>query len=397
MKFLAMLKSWLSYAAAFLRSYFSIGLLLFIGVVILVALSGTPRQHSLEAAYVTNFRNLGLSPVFPPREEFQTGDVYFIEYDLENLDNLSSVRRTWLGTLDSIQSLSSEYLDSRLIFSVDGQEGNKSTRSGPNTDTNLQSGHGVHFSAPSWESLPIVTFPTVSWNATTGGAFGARGLVEALGIALGRSETAHLDFGDTRAFGLPSGSLAIDGRYEKEFSEKICPRLQLVIGSFGLDPRCEDGAGCDVVIVTRTHLTRSITVRSSNAESARAGLVRAAHETEAKGNISLQMPNITIDTGSETDVEVLKDLIEGISKTVEGSEKDGTPSNSLGIAGSRGSTFSIEREFERPVAIAYDGLGDSILWFQRFLCRMDERTTVPEEIDAAEPEIIKEPELQEDN
>ena len=98
-----MVKGWLNYVATSFRSYSSIGLLFLVCAFVFVGFLGTPRQSksAFEAAYSENFRSLGLTPVFPPREEFQTGDVFYIEYDNDQ-DNpnllVHEAERTWLGT-----------------------------------------------------------------------------------------------------------------------------------------------------------------------------------------------------------------------------------------------------------------------------------------------------------
>ncbi len=111
----------------------------------------------------------------------------------------------------------------------------------------------------------------------------------------------------------------------------------------------------------------------------------------------MQMPEITIEAGSDTDGEALVKLIEALSRAVEISRDNDNLSNSSSVVGSRGNTFAIEREFERPVAVAFEALSGPDTWFHRNLCERHEPFIFEEESDLQEPELVMEPKVQEDN
>lgn len=58
-----------------------------------------PGTGDLYKEYLQIVRDQRVAPVYPPREEFQVGDAYFISWNPEELDDLSQIRRIYLGQL----------------------------------------------------------------------------------------------------------------------------------------------------------------------------------------------------------------------------------------------------------------------------------------------------------
>src|SRR5689334_5233548 len=67
--------------------------------------------------YAEAARALGVNPVYPPREEFQIGDVFLVSSIPDDPNSSVSV---WLGTVDGLLAEANEFLKSRVVFDTTG-------------------------------------------------------------------------------------------------------------------------------------------------------------------------------------------------------------------------------------------------------------------------------------
>lgn len=352
----------------------------------LTACSAIP-QGDLRDKYAETVRNIGLTPVYPPREDFQVGDVIHVSYDPKDRDNLDKYQRTWLGSLTSVMNVANGYLASRINFpDSDTIEDGAKTQIKADQD-DLSSGR-VTLDDGARRSLPIVSFPSVSGAASTAGSLGGYGFLRSFGLALGRNESVSLDFGDTRAFGLPDGGIAIDGQYEQEFRGKVCgSKLELFLqkDEFGQLARttngntvsaCPKGRTCLVMIVTRTFLTRTLTYNYTSAAIARAALNDLRGPAPGGNTTPLPLPgnlDVNVTLGPDADASQLDTLVGGLTTAVQEARTDGKPTNGLNFVGIQGNGMVFQRVFRKPVAIAYDALAGPPDFFQKEICEAYKR------------------------
>src|SRR3569832_1877969 len=93
-------------------------LLLFVSALVLVSCSSF--DGDLSRKYTEAARKLGITPVYPPREEFQIGDVYLVSSIPGDPDSAVSV---WLGTMDNFRGRANSFLQSRVAFQTTGVAG----------------------------------------------------------------------------------------------------------------------------------------------------------------------------------------------------------------------------------------------------------------------------------
>lgn len=343
--------------------------------VILGSCSAQPGKD-LTKEYLKTVRALQLQPVYPPREEYQVGDVFFVVYDGNDVDNLDLYRRMWLGTLTSVRAIANHYMASRINFepSADANDDKLAEVSPNQIDF---SGGAVSLNEAARQSLPLVSFPTISGRASTAGALGGYGFLQSFGLALGRLETVSLDFGDTRAFGLPFNGELIDGAYEAEFQEKICPRFKIING-FNPAPeggfQCPEDRTCEVYIVTRTVVTRTLTYSYTNARIARLALSRLS-EGDTPNQSTLPIPgdlsvNLTVapEATPQEANQLLKTITAELASGLTASKVDGTETSGLNFLGFKGSALAFQRPFLKPVAVAYNGLRADPDWWWENVC-----------------------------
>lgn len=273
----------------------------------------------IQEEYTKAVTQLGLKPIYPPREDVRVGDVFFIAHDSEN----NIIARLWFGRINEVSETAKDYLKT-FDFPLSGADKN------------------------GFDNLPIISFPKFS-GAVSGAGFLGSKLWEGSGqIGTGKHQNFTIEFSDVRTDGVPFGAVGIDKKvYLKELSELACTRgpilhatLSGLIGSehsCGLNPR--DGQKiltCRFEIITKVFLTKSITFNFDSAEQTSAAI--------STSNVAPPIINLTIE--SKADGEKINHAISELANDLTNSY--------LAAAGAMKSTANYTKTFERPVTIAYE-------------------------------------------
>jgi hypothetical protein len=348
-------------------------------------------NKDLRNEYNEAVRGLGLTPVYPPKEEFQVGDVYFYSYDTNAPEDLELSRSTWVATLSSVREAGNDYLKTRINFRSTGSDfaGNQSGQS------DLSSG-SVTLNEAARRTLPLVSFPSVSAAASTAGSLGGYGFARSFGIGFGSSEQVSVDFHDTRAFGVPIGSVNVLPKAERGLIDMVCsggsafrspailyntlnrfsPDVQpdfLALCQGSTDVRgCADekivdhwcnreGRECGYYVVTRTIITRKMSFSYSSAKIAELALAKADNlgdEPDKTVPVTSTF-DINITLGPDSDAKQIEALQAALKSAVSAGAQD-AESSGLRFAGIQGNRMVFEREFVKPVTIAYEGFNWTI-------------------------------------
>ena len=330
--------------------------------------SAFPGQN-LRNNYVKMVGSQGLTAVYPPREEFQVGDVFVRSYSTTDLEDLDKRAVIWLGTLTSLQDEANLYMNSRINLENTQMQGDGTAAEAKLDQTDFLT-NKVTRNNLARRTLPIVAFPVVTGAATTAGSLGGAGFLTSFGLGLGASESVSLDFTDTRVFGLPLGAASAAGKFEGEYIQSICganlvrtgfQRLELAVARLkDVDQKhiCSRGRNCDVAVITRTYLTRKLKFHYSSARIAR---LAAAHRRSplsdtpttvaVPGNVDINVTLSQGDDGKQVDA-----LLTGISNSVANSGGQDSESTGLSFLGFQGNTLGFQRNFLKPVSIAYDSI-----------------------------------------
>lgn len=355
-------------------------------LVALASCSAFPNQN-LRNNYVKAVDSQGLTAVYPPREEFQVGDVFIRSYDEKNLVDLDSRAVVWLGTLTSLQKQADLYMNSRINF-----EDTVLSGTGNDAEAKLDqpdfSSNNIPTNNTARRTLPIVAFPVVTGAATTAGSLGGAGFVTSFGLGLGTTEKVSLDFTDTRVHGVPFGAATTAGAFEGEYLKKICGivpdgRTQLKVGFErlelaaerldGIDKSnmCKGDRTCDVAVITRTYVTRKLKFNYTSARITRlAAAQRLSPLPEAPTTVAVPgNVDVTVTLGPDDDGKQVDALLSGISNSVANTGGQNSESAGLSFLGFQGNTLGFQRTFLKPLAIAYNSVNfpldgrQEVCWF----------------------------------
>ncbi|WP_298843654.1 hypothetical protein [uncultured Roseobacter sp.] len=342
----------------------------FAGLFVLLACSALP-QKDLQVEYFEAVRELGLTPVYPPREELQVGDVFFVSTNPSAPNDATQTVQVWMGTVQAMRKEANDYLKSRINFTNTDTTSNNGSFDLKPSQADFSSGV-VTLNNGARTTLPLVTFPTITGSASSGGALGSFGFLSSFGLSFGRNESVNIDFKDTRAFGVPLGAVRSFSAVQKEYVANICPHAQNAVAlAEGIaagrpdipEDMCDPTRRCQFQIVTRTIQTRQIDYRYSSAQIARLAASRLngvpAGDTPettlpVPGNVDL---NITL--GEDASSSSLESLVRALETSANA---DGAANETDGVSfvGLQGNALKFERVLQKPVAIAYESVNHNL-------------------------------------
>ena len=331
---------------------------------ILVAACTSPINSDIQRQYTETVRRLGIVPVYPPREEFQVGDVFAVSlgWNPSTGDvNYKDSSRVWIGSLSYVAEAANDFMGSRIVFQESVAEGTAQPdlfRSGFSTRDSRKI-----------RSLPIAAFPTISADAGFTAGLGVAKVLQAIGLGGGARTQVRLEFIDVRTYWVEKLLLDQD-KVKKDVlltlinsALRVGPnpiyttlrqreRIDQISGQEISSSRC-----ATIAVVTRIYLTRQIKYTYSNAAIIAAGIRRAE---EGADLTSVPAPqrievNVNVDTGepitsesTDTQLADLRNQMDTIAKSnSQGSGLNLEAWNALGI--------SFSEKFSRPVAVGYEG------------------------------------------
>lgn len=151
----------------------------------LAGCGAVPGELSHE--YGKNVRKVGMFPVYPPREEFQIGDIYIWSQAVDNPNDSVSV---YLDTLDWMRGEADAFMATRVVFenttvAAAGKPAVRTDSDIPGTVGTIATRGELGFGSKLQRSLPIAAFPTVTADAGFTAGLGIVQGLTALGLAGG--------------------------------------------------------------------------------------------------------------------------------------------------------------------------------------------------------------------
>lgn len=320
-------------------------------------------EGELSRKYTEAARKLGINAVYPPREEFQIGDIYLVSSKPNDPDSAVSI---WLGTADEFRLRANAFLDSRVGFQGTAVTSNDTTSANarpllaqedmfePGVTTRDQ--HRI-------VSLPITGFPSIKMQAATTASTGLVGAMASLGLGVSTQTTVSLDFNDVRTYRVPQVLVTQEdifrilteyGGEKLDLGARELP-LRIAAKEF-LEGKRWTGDRClQLAIVTDVYLTREIAYTYYDREIAAAGMKFAEKQnTLAQVNGAPAISTVVLQTNS-TDPENTAAIAEALRAAT-------TPTNT----GASGGSFSFvswnslgltfRQTYQRPVAIGWYGI-----------------------------------------
>lgn len=325
--------------------------------------------------YVENTRKLGLEPVYPPSEEFQVGDVYFVSHPSGAPDDIDNRAMIYLGTVPDVRTSANSYLASRINFGDTKLSNTNLALAQPD----FQRG-AVATNSATRTSLPLVSYPSISGSASSAAAFGGFAFGNSSAFGLGQSESVSIDFGDTRAYGMPVGAVGIlNKNFVRQYSGTVCRNQGIVLKQArnraylnikrrqelkktpalqNVDALCGHGRDCQIRITTRTLSTRQIDYAYTGASVANLAAAQARGAMSDNSQSTLAVPNpvdLSVTIGEETKPAQIQALVKALD-VIPASGATATQSNALQFVGFQGNAARFMRKFQKPVAIAYEAV-----------------------------------------
>lgn len=311
----------------------------------LLASCATLIPDNITRKYTDQVRLLNMVPVYPPREDLQVGDLFYIS-DIEGQDDKDVFE--YLTTFPEMIDLAEQNLAGRVLFdktvipAKPGETVEQTDFQGGKIKTRGDSEGG--------NTLPIYVFPEVTARSSNTVNAGLLTPLVALGLFFGGATSVKLSFNDVRSYYVPKLQA------QPQIKTGICGFLQS--GQLGvladvvrdreakLDEDLKPFATSQqpvrkkrLVLVTRVYLTRSIDYSYSNAR------IRALAARSAAADPKDSAVNIVNVVGNS---DALATALAQAAKV--DNKADGLSVGSLSAFG-----LTVNRSFQQPVAVAYAG------------------------------------------
>ncbi len=320
--------------------------------------------------YKAETRKLGLNPVYPPREEFQIGDVYIWARRKGDLDREVAA---YMGSEKRFIDAADRFMANRLVF----QKTNGQGSGGQQAD--LFGTKLTRRSQNSIDTLPIAAFPSVSGDSGFDGGGGLVKLLQAIGIAGGARTEVTLDFNDVRTYWVPkieavkaTGSnpvFALADIYRKNPAGYL---RQILEQNYNVNKiyvagksMCEADLEFGVSVVSRVYLTRSISYTYRNSRIVSAGISRATSGSVASAPTA---PAVNVNVNATGDLASNDQQLTALKQQIDALSQSQGSGNSVSFQAwdARGITF--QRTYDRPVSIGWDGFDFIDPQIDRLIC-----------------------------
>ena len=333
---------------------------------------GPAGEEPVAEAYGDAVRELGIFPVFPPREEFQVGDIYFWSQSKSDPSDTISV---YIDTLDWVRQDASHFMLSRIVFTetdIDPAAQDAGEAADLYSEAGLLSRRQdlTGDDRAVLTSLPIAAFPSITADAGFAGGLSISQLLAGVGLGGGGRTQLTLNFNDVRTYWVPKSRISnrvaevlpllVGGKREFAVAEA---RRSLLTRHDGIsaDP-CGDGRHCGFSVITRVYLTRRIDYTYRNASIVAAGLRRAeaqAGQLAQQGQAPQAPPSVVVSVATGTDGSLdttqTQQQLATLQQQVNSLAENQSQGQGLSFSSwdALGITFS--RNFQRPVAVGWDG------------------------------------------
>lgn len=325
-------------------------------------------EKNIARRYTDTVRRLDISPVYPPREEFQVGDLYFVS---ENKTDPDDVIRIFIKALPEVRLATQKALDDRLVFNdtgFDKKDGKPVQDEVAFIQSDLTGGKLITRKADgATNSLPIATFPSIEADAGSTLNSGLAAPLVALGLFAGTRTKVRLDFKDVRTLSTPylEANTALQNQAGAR-QRAHCPETNLEFVALmakgflptGLDgPKAIKERNNYYLLVTRTYLTRHIDYTYSNSRIlALARRSLTGPEADGKATSFFQGANIAInDPSGKSAAADLAAIVATLNQ--QSSQASGTQYASFSAFG-----LTIKRVFQKPLTIGYEAAKTPIIF-----------------------------------
>lgn len=347
----------------------------------IVACSATPEKGRVQREWVNTLRELGINPVFPPREDLQVGDVYLRRGDPEDPATVSKrgfvPLDLWLASLNE-QCVIVNHYARRPSFPDTNQHTGEPDAGKAVVQIPEQDDLGVPdrntFMRRDLGQLRQVAFPDFTSFNIRAADLRALVPVEALSIGLGASfQNEHevsVKIPAAESYGVPFSAIrpyltGPDGRVSSRIlSTADLPMLrsrQREVASYGTSGPTGGSFDPDYIwidVITEVFYAREldISIQRREASGVRVRVTKTVTTTAATGETSTETTEYDEPDSSLVAGETAVDRADAMNKKLREVDSLKGTGGSLTFLAVTHSGVAMKRIFERPVAVGWRGV-----------------------------------------
>lgn len=344
----------------------------------LSACGGHQTDGFVGRSWSENMRQLGIYPIYPPREDFQVGDVYLSPTSPERAAELDREGRVmplavWLSSLDLRKAINSFYVNRpefpktsdavAAAIKQQAEDGHKVVGQ-PTGDANM-----FTKTTPA-NRLRLVGFPEFLSASYRGGNLGAfipaEGFLLGLGFGAEDVESVTFKVPAAESFGLPAPlvlSSLVDrsGKLNLKEIKNVTPEsLPAYIPSGQQDKSGTLPKKFYIAVVTEVFYARTIDI-STGFKSSFAAKAKADVPASLAGSNAATLLGAPATSGGQGNATAADNSPEAVARKLAAAQAAAlpdrtTPGVAVSFVSASASGLSMRRTFERPVAIGWRGV-----------------------------------------
>lgn len=326
----------------------------------LLALAGCASfKEAPGISYAKSVEELGITPIYPPREDLQVGDLYSIED--HSAEDRFKARNGYLDTLDLSADIR-DYLQTRYKFAETntGVTPLVATTQAVPQAKQSDSFKGRIPAKSDLTTLPISGLPEIEVDSgiTVGVAGQPKGLAAVFGFEAAKTLKMSLRFGEVTSYAVPAVVAAerLDNYCDATFTHTNCliKNLNYVVNlKYGLNPGERDAVKSSyILMVSKVYLARQITYTFDDATLA-AAVIASQGSAGNVPSVPASAVNKAVTDGNSDLVGALADLQTSLNGSVAKQTSEG---GGVNFAGVTRNAVSFNEVFARPVVVGYEAV-----------------------------------------
>lgn len=321
--------------------------------------------------YAESVRQLGIYPVYPPREDLQVGDIY--GFEVKPGVEKARLRNVYVDSIDLTPHIR-EYLRGRYTFGTTATIATTATTingvSGQITSQADAPSGGQLFDSPATQNLPITGFPAIEVNSglSLSLAAGSGSIGAAFGFGSTETLKMRLNYGMVTSYTVPIPVADAEfKRYcdieefkvEDRCSEKNLTRYMNLKYQFSESNR-DSVRGANVLMVSKVYLARAISY-TFNDRSLAAAAASVVNREQNKQAVAPTLGGSLLTSAlADKDADMVNALAafqtalnNSVTTAVSNANTEGA---TLGLASYTENSVTFEQIFQRPVVIGYEAV-----------------------------------------
>jgi hypothetical protein len=341
--------------------------------IFLLAACSSMLKQPPGVSYGDAVRQLGIYPVYPPREDLQVGDIYGIE----NNPNLkrSDVRTVFVDSFDLTKQIR-EYMNRRYVFADTSTGGSQQVIHGVShevspSQSDAPSG-GAIFDGTNPENLAITALPAIEVDSglTFNLAAGSSSLGAMFGFGGAQTIKMRLSYGRVTSYSVPIPVALEALRYycnskripsPNRTFQQDCSNEML---TYYLNEKYQVGTGYKdsvtnaiPLMVSKVYLARTINYTFNDRRLAAAAASVANRQENARATaptIDGSLLTSAVSDGNADVVSALAEFQRALNQSV--TLKDNVEGASFSLAAYDENSVTFQEVYQRPVVIGYEGV-----------------------------------------